>query len=192
MKRLFQCAAFLATLFVTTAAFAANALVTTDLHMRTGPSTGYPIVATMPEGAVVHVAGCARGYNWCRVDWNGYRGWTAGSYLAFRSGRYRHRAFSRYGAEIGIPVVAGVVIGNAYGHHHDNHYRHNRRHHLKARTHHQRRRINHLQHQKKQLHRKLRRARHHNRKHKHHLKHVRHRQKTYCRHHPNARICKHH
>ncbi len=174
MKRVFQAATFLVMVFVTTAAFAATAMVTTTLHLRSGPGSRYRIVTSMPDGAVVDIPGCARGYNWCRVNWNGYRGWASASYLAFRRGRYRHRAFSHYGAEIGIPLIAGAVIGNVIGGHehhrhrrYHGHYRHDGHHghygHGGHRRHarHERRRIRHLRHQKRRLHRKLRRARHH-------------------------------
>ena len=111
-----------------TSAFAASALVTTDLNLRTGPGTRYARIAAMPGGSIVDVRGCIRGYSWCRVDWNGYDGWAASSYLARRSGG---GSFDNYAASIGVPLIAGAVIGGVIGsgfdYDHDHYYYHHRR-----------------------------------------------------------------
>jgi len=123
MKRILQGLAFVTAMATATSAFAASAMVTTNLNLRTGPSTGYRAITSLPNGAVVNVRGCTAGYNWCRVNWNGYDGWAAASYLAMREGPYRNRYYSNYGAEIGIPLIAGAVIGGVLLSDHD-HYRH--------------------------------------------------------------------
>lgn len=153
MKSLLASAIVVPTLFCATAALANPALVTRDLHLRTGPSTGYNVITTMPDGAVVDVSGCTRGYNWCRVDWNGYRGWASSHYLAQNVGPHRGRVYATYGAEIGIPLVAGAVIGTviANGHHHHashHHWRSHHRHvrHLRRRVHRAHRHLRHLRH----------------------------------------------
>ncbi|MGN6552090.1 MAG: SH3 domain-containing protein [Pararhizobium sp.] len=149
MKKLLRGTAFAVSMLTATAAFAAPALVTNDLNLRTGPGTGYARITAMPSGAIVDVRGCVRGYSWCRVNWHGYDGWASANYLAQRTGG---RAYSNYGAEIGIPLIAGAVIGGAllagdhdhWDHHHwhhrwhrdhwrghdrhDHHWRHNDRH----------------------------------------------------------------
>ncbi len=112
----------------TTSAYAASAMVTTDLNLRAGPGTGYARIAAMPGGSIVDVRGCTRGYSWCRVYWRGYEGWAASSYLARRSGG---GSFDNYAASIGIPLIAGAIIGGVVGnsfHHRDRyrHYRHDR------------------------------------------------------------------
>lgn len=126
MKRVLQGLAFVAVMATATSAYAATAMVTTNLNLRTGPSTAYPAITSMPDGVVVNVRGCTAGYNWCRVDWNGYDGWAAANYLAMREGQYRNRYYSNYGAEIGIPLIAGAVIGGALL---SDHHHHWRRHH---------------------------------------------------------------
>ncbi|WP_181407992.1 SH3 domain-containing protein [Pararhizobium mangrovi] len=145
MKMLMKAVAFATAMLTASSAFAASALVTNDLNLRTGPGTGYARIAAMPNGAIVDVVGCTRGYNWCRVHWRGRDGWASSHYLAQREGQYRRRAYSNYGAEIGIPLIAGAVIGGALiggDHHHYRHYRHDRHHgrydrrHYRGRDHH--------------------------------------------------------
>ena len=143
MKSLLPITTIVATLLGAGAALAAPAMATSTLNLRTGPGIGYPVETAMPAGAVVDVAGCTRGYGWCRVNWNGYEGWVVSDYLAYRDGRYHDRRFSTYGAEIGIPLIAGAIIGGAFlGHHdherpawHDRHrnWRYDRRHHEERR-----------------------------------------------------------
>jgi uncharacterized protein YraI len=138
MKKVLPGIAFVTALFTATSAFAATALVTTDLNMRTGPGTGYPVITAMPDGAIVNVRGCTSGYSWCRVDWRGRDGWASANYLAMQTGRYRGRAYSNYGAEIGIPLIAGAIIGGALLSDHDHYYHHRRywrHHHWRGRDH---------------------------------------------------------
>jgi uncharacterized protein YraI len=88
------------------AAFAAtSAIATTDLNMRTGPSTGYEVVDVIPDGGQVTVYGCVRDYNWCDVSWNGYRGWASGNYLAYLGERYYRDPIPRIGVTIGVPII---------------------------------------------------------------------------------------
>jgi uncharacterized protein YraI len=68
MNRILQCATFATAMLVASSAFARPALVTTDLNLRRGPGTGYRVITAMPNGAIVDVHGCVRGYRWCRVD----------------------------------------------------------------------------------------------------------------------------
>lgn len=120
MKALLRSIAFAAGLFAATSALAASALVTTDLNLRTGPGTRYARITAMPAGAIVDVRGCTAGYNWCRVNWRGYDGWASARYLAHQTGGYSGRSYSNYGAAIGIPLIAGVIIGGAI--YDDDHY----------------------------------------------------------------------
>jgi uncharacterized protein YraI len=58
-------------------AAAAPARVATDLNVRAGQGTGYPVVSVMPAGAIVDVRGCGDG--WCYVP--EYGGYASASYL---------------------------------------------------------------------------------------------------------------
>jgi uncharacterized protein YraI len=59
---------------------AANAaIVEGDLNLRSGPGTGYRVIAVMPAGARVDVLGCSG--SWCRVAWGSAEGYASASYL---------------------------------------------------------------------------------------------------------------
>jgi uncharacterized protein YraI len=111
MRNLLKALAFSVGLLTATGAMAASALVTTDLNVRTGPSTGYPPVGVLPNGAIVDVVGCTSGYSWCRVNYGGLDGWASSAYLAHQTGSYAGSTYAGTAATIGIPLIAGVVIG---------------------------------------------------------------------------------
>lgn len=111
MRNLLKAVAFSFGLLTATSAMAASAFVTTDLNVRAGPSTGYPAVGVLPNGALVEVLGCTSGYSWCRVNYGGLDGWASSAYLAHQSGGYAGRTYAGTAATIGIPLIAGIVIG---------------------------------------------------------------------------------
>lgn len=88
------------------AAAAASAIVTTDLNIRTGPSTAYPAFDVIPSGDDVTVYGCVSGYDWCDVGWEGYRGWVSSDYLAYLGDRYYREPIASIGVAIGLPIFA--------------------------------------------------------------------------------------
>jgi uncharacterized protein YraI len=73
----FAAAAFVAAL--PAAAHAATAVTTSNVNLRDGPSTDYPVIMTLPASAAVEVEGCAQG--WCKVDYSGAAGWMSEDYL---------------------------------------------------------------------------------------------------------------
>ena len=116
MKRVIKSALIAFALLSATAAQAANAIVTTNLNLRTGPGTNYRTLGSIPNGARVDVRGCTSGYGWCQVSYAGRSGWASSRYLAVRegsSGGYSNNNFGNTAAAIGIPLIAGVVIGSA-------------------------------------------------------------------------------
>jgi hypothetical protein len=83
---------------------ASPAVVSTDLNVRSGPGTGYGVVATLPAGAQVGVLGCNGG--WCRVSFGGGEGYVSARYLAGGGG-------PAYG---NVPVyVAPPIFDFGYG-----------------------------------------------------------------------------
>lgn len=67
---------------IATAALAQTTGYTTaTVHMRAGPGTNYPVVATLPQDATIEVYGCQSGYDWCDISWNAARGWISSSYI---------------------------------------------------------------------------------------------------------------
>jgi len=78
------------------AATAAPATAESGVNMRSGPGTQYAVVAAIPGGATVDVAGCTG--SWCQVSFNGESGFANRSYLAMG----------------GEPSAAVVAPGYAY------------------------------------------------------------------------------
>jgi uncharacterized protein YraI len=66
------------------AAWAVPATVETDLNIRSGPSTGYAVLDTMPGGSLVDVIACYQG--WCEIVWDGLDGFASRAYLDIASG----------------------------------------------------------------------------------------------------------
>lgn len=63
--------------------------VTTNLNLRAGPDTHYPIVTTIPRGAEVSIFSCTSRYGWCDVGFSTRRGWVSADYLLFLEERRR-------------------------------------------------------------------------------------------------------
>jgi uncharacterized protein YraI len=68
MKRILGAAAILAASVGYAAAV--PAVVATDLNVRSGPGTGFPVIASLPGGSTVEVIGCDG--SWCRLAGGGY------------------------------------------------------------------------------------------------------------------------
>lgn len=66
------------------AAAAAPATVESAVNMRAGPGPQYEVIATIPGGATVDVAGCTG--SWCQVSFAGESGFASRSYLQMAAG----------------------------------------------------------------------------------------------------------
>lgn len=66
------------------AAAAAPATVQTDLNVRSGPGTQYPVVGSVQSGETVDVAGCTG--RWCQISFGGGTGYANQNYLAMAGG----------------------------------------------------------------------------------------------------------
>jgi uncharacterized protein YraI len=69
----------------TGAASAYPAVVTDDLHLRSGPATDYQVIGVLPQGADVRVQSCNEG--WCRVSYAGREGFASEHYLDISQAR---------------------------------------------------------------------------------------------------------
>ena len=84
---------------------AAPGFATGNVNMRSGPSTQYPRITTLPEGVRVDIRGCMTSRNWCDVVWRGYRGWVSASYLQSTYSQRRVPVGPRYYRPLGIPSI---------------------------------------------------------------------------------------
>ena len=114
-------------------AHAAAGYATGDVNLRTGPSTRYKRILTIPRGSHVEIYGCSG--NWCDTVYRGRRGWVSGSYLASQVGRAPARVSPGAAAAgiIGLGV-AGAILADRWD---DDRYYHRRypRRHYRSRHH---------------------------------------------------------
>jgi uncharacterized protein YraI len=78
-------------LLTATSGFARPATVSTDLNVRAGQGTGYPVTGVIPEGTLVDVTGCGDG--WCYV--RNYGGFASARYMDAGRTVYR-RGYDAY------------------------------------------------------------------------------------------------
>ncbi len=89
-------------------ASAQNARVTTDLNMRAGPSTDFPVVDVIPEGAPITVHGGVSEYRWCDATWRDDRGWISAAYITYRY-QSRYVPLIEYGPRVAVPIITYSV-----------------------------------------------------------------------------------
>jgi uncharacterized protein YraI len=113
-SRLFLAAVAVALLSLPAAALADAGYTTSDVHLRAGPGTGYPVVTTIPDNRRVNIHGCLGDYNWCDVSWADTRGWVAADYLNYLyNGSYVY--LPDYVDVIDVPVVT-FSLGTYWAH----------------------------------------------------------------------------
>lgn len=101
-------ASLVATVAAPSLAAAQDAIVTTDLNMRAGPSTSFPVVGVVPASAPVDVHGCVDGYSWCDVSSDDNRGWVSSSYLSYAAGG-SYVPLIDYTSQVEIPIITYSV-----------------------------------------------------------------------------------
>lgn len=94
---------------LSSAAWAQQAFTTRTANVRAGPDREFPLVATLPPGASVYIAGCVADYRWCDVDFGGGRGWVSSRSLQSTYGGSVVPLYS-YGAQIGLPIITFSLL----------------------------------------------------------------------------------
>jgi uncharacterized protein YraI len=107
----------LMTLMPANAAPRPNGYPVTNVNLRAGPGTNYPVIVVVPARSWISIRGCLADYGWCEVAFERTRGWMRSIYL---QGWYRdhYYALRDYAPRLGYPVVTFDV-----GDYWDDHYR---------------------------------------------------------------------
>jgi uncharacterized protein YraI len=93
-------AAVVGTMMPGQASAAMSAVAVTNVNMRAGPSTAYPVVIGLPSRAALTVYGCTANTSWCDVSWGRERGWVSANYV---------QVFYRGAPTVVTPVIAPAV-----------------------------------------------------------------------------------
>jgi uncharacterized protein YraI len=81
-----------------------NGYPITDVNLRAGPGTEYPVLVTAPADAPITILGCLEDYTWCDTIFEQYRGWMSSIYLAgYYDGEYY--LLSDYAPDLGYQVL---------------------------------------------------------------------------------------
>ncbi|GAA5097463.1 SH3 domain-containing protein [Bartonella acomydis] len=92
MKKLIFFFVFIALFLATTVSGAANAFVTRNLNLRTGPSTKHKLRGLIPTGETVFVQTCKG--NWCHIKYKAKTGWVSSRYLSFKDGNALYHTYT--------------------------------------------------------------------------------------------------
>jgi uncharacterized protein YraI len=95
-----------------------NGYPITNVNLRAGPSTEYPVIVTVPNRAPIAILGCLADSSWCDVLFQGSRGWMRSIYLAGFYQGYYYPLRDYAAPRLGYSVVA-FDIGNYW----DSNYR---------------------------------------------------------------------
>ncbi|NTJ44823.1 SH3 domain-containing protein [Agrobacterium larrymoorei] len=88
---------------------ATRGFATANVNMRSGPSTAYPAVVVIPNGAPLTIHGCLSDTPWCDVSFSYGRGWVAGRYVQAMYRQNRVYVEPRYYRDLGVPIVTFEV-----------------------------------------------------------------------------------
>jgi uncharacterized protein YraI len=82
-----------------------NGYPVTNVNLRAGPGTYYPVIVVVPTHAPIAIVGCLGDYTWCDVLFQGNRGWMRSIYLKkWYSGYYY--SLQDYAPRLGLRVVS--------------------------------------------------------------------------------------
>lgn len=87
-----------------------NGYPVTNVNLRAGPGTDFPVIVTVPGRAPIAILGCLADYGWCDVFFQGSRGWMRSIYLA---GWYQgyYYPLRDYAPQLSYPIVTFDIRG---------------------------------------------------------------------------------
>jgi len=87
-----------------------NGYPVTNVNLRAGPGTEYPVIVTVPSRAPISILGCLPDYSWCDSLFQNDRGWMRSIYL---SGYYQGNYYSLgdYAPRLGYRTVSFDING---------------------------------------------------------------------------------
>ena len=98
------------------ASAATRGATVSNVNLRAGPGTWYPVVMTMPPSAALTIYGCLDAASWCDVSWGGARGWVSSNYVSIY---YQGQTVALSPALIPMIGLTVVAFNQAYW---NNHY----------------------------------------------------------------------
>ncbi len=87
-----------------TALAAVPVIATTELNVRAGPGTNFPVVGMIAEGGAAVIGGCVAETRWCTVSYDGGEGWAYSDYLTADLGGQQVIITER-GTDLGVPAT---------------------------------------------------------------------------------------
>lgn len=82
-----------------------NGYPITNVNLRAGPGTYYPVITVVPTHAPISILGCLGDYMWCDVLFGGNRGWMRSIYLKKWYQGYYY-SLGDYAPRLGLRVVS--------------------------------------------------------------------------------------
>ncbi|WP_083859152.1 SH3 domain-containing protein [Bartonella florencae] len=98
MKNLIIFFVFVPLFLATTVSGAADAFVTRNLNMRTGPSTKHALCGLIPAGETIFVQSCKG--TWCHIKYKTQTGWVSSRYLAFKDGNALYHTYTVFSGTV--------------------------------------------------------------------------------------------
>jgi uncharacterized protein YraI len=82
-----------------------NGYPLTNVNLRAGPGTYYPVITVVPTHAPISILGCLGDYMWCDVVFGGNRGWMRSIYLKKWYQGYYY-GLGDYAPRLGLRVIS--------------------------------------------------------------------------------------
>ena len=82
-----------------------NAYLLTNVNLRAGPGTEYPVIITVPNRAQIEILGCLEDYRWCDIVFEDQRGWMRSIYISYWYNEYYY-PLRDYAPQLNLQIVS--------------------------------------------------------------------------------------